>query len=434
MSRADGDGAVAARNGVEAVAARVTEGGSCRRTMEVTVPRDYFERRRASVAADYASRVKLKGFRKGRVPRSVIDRRFGSAIDREALDRSMGRACAEVLESKELAPVSGVDITDVHFPTGGPLTFRASFEVRPSIALGRIGGFRVTRRRFEVAEGAVDRVIERLRRERATWRREMDGKAKPGDQVEVAVTPLDGAPGGETETREYDLVLGEGSALPELEEAIAALEVGEEGDFEVAFPDDFPDSSRRGTARRMRVALLARRSPELPDADDHFARSLGGAESLDDLRERVSRDLEREARLRAESEIDRKLLGMVIEANPFDAPGSMVDQYAEALIADAPGIGEDEADAARDSLRPAAEYAVKHDLMIRRLADEHGLHPTEAEIERAIEEVARGTGEDPGRVRARLAETDGVGALARQMTQRRVYDLLRSRSEVSDAP
>ena len=423
----------AGRNGSGALEARLTEEGACRRTLEVTVPRGRVERRRAAVASEYASTVRLKGFRRGRVPRSVIDRRFGAAIEKEAVDRSVRSACAEAIESEDLRPVSDVDIVGVEYPANGPLTFSAQFEVRPVIKLERIGGFRLTRPRIEAAEGAVARVVERLRRERATWCRETEGKAAPGDQVEVSVTPLDGAPNGETETRHYELVLGDGSALPEMEEAIATLGVGEEGDFEVAFPDDFADSGRRGTVQRMRIELLSRWTPELPD-DDSFARSLGAVDGIDDLRARIAHDLEVEARIRAERELDNKLLAMVIDANHFDAPESMVGAYTDALIDGMAEIDGDEADSLRASLRPTAEYAVKRDLMLHRIADEHGLHPTEADIDREIESLAERTDEDPRRVRARLAESEGITDLARQLMRRRVFALLRSSSEVSEAP
>ena len=432
MSKGDGDRAAAERNGSGTIEARLTDDGACLRTLDVIVPRDYVERRRAAVASEYASTVGLKGFRRGRVPRSVIDRRFGTAIEEEAVERSVRSACAEAIESQDLRPVSDVDIRDVEYPAKGPLTFSAQFEVRPVIRLGRIGGFRVTRPRIEAATGAVDRVVERMRRERATWRPETDGKAAPGDQVEVAVTPLDRAPDGEGETRRYELVLGDGSALPEMEEAIATLGVGEEGDFEVAFPDDFADSARRGTVQRMRIQLLSRRTPELPD-DDSFARSLGAADGIDDLRGRIAHDLEVEARILAEREIDKELLAMVIDANPFEAPEAMVDTYTDALVDGMAEIGGDEVDALRGSLRLTAEYAVKRDLMLHRIADEHGLHPTKADIDREIESLAERTDEDPRRVRARLAESEGITDLARQLMQRQVFALLRSSSEVSEA-
>ena len=397
------------------------------------MPRGYVERRRAAVASEYASTARLKGFRRGRVPRSVIDRRFGAEIEREAVDRSVWSACAEAIRSEDIRPVSDVDIVDVEYPVNGPLTFSAKFEVRPVIRLGRIGGFRLTRPRIEAAEGAVERVVARLRRELATWHPETEGRAAPGDQVEVSVTPLDGAPNGEAGTRHYELVLGDGSALPGMEEAISTLGVGEEGDFEVAFPDDFADSARRGTVQRMRIGLLSRRTPELPD-DDAFARSLGAVDGIDDLRGRIAHDLEVEARIRAERELDHELLAMVIDANPFEAPESMVDTYTDALIDGMEEIDGDEAESLRQSLRPTAEHAVKRDLMLHRIADEHGLHPAEAEIDREVESLAERAGEDPGRVRTRLAESEGITDLARRLMQRRVFALLRSSSEVAEAP
>ena len=142
---------------------KVTEGEQCRRTLEVTVPIGFVEAERLAVTRKYASRMKLKGFRKGRVPPGVIDKRFGRVIEEEAVERAIRKACDEAIASRELRPVTDVEVTDVRFAPGDPLTFEAAFEAGPTVPLGRLGGFRVERPRVGVPEGAADGIIERLR-------------------------------------------------------------------------------------------------------------------------------------------------------------------------------------------------------------------------------------------------------------------------------
>ena len=427
VSRAAG---AANRDETSGVGVKVTEGERCLRTLDVTVPVAFVDVERAAVARKYASRLKMKGFRKGRVPAGVIDKRFGRAIEEEAVERAIRKACDEATASAELKPVSDVEVTDVRFAPGDPLTFKAAFEARPAVPLGRLGGFRVERPRAEVPEGAVDRIVERLRVERAVWRTAGNGRPEPGDAVTVLTTRLDGDGG---ESRQYDLVLGDGQALPDVEEAIMSLTAGEEGEFDVSFPEDFADESRRGARHRVRIALLSRRVPELPEVDDAFARAVGEFENAEQMRVRIGEDLEREARSRAEGEVNERLMRMVVEANPFEVPESMVERYADAVIGDAEGLDPEKLNGVRGKLRAASEFAVKRDLLAGRIADEHDLHATPAEVDAHVEALAREAGERAGRVRARLRRSGGLRSLERRLMEAKLFRFLRRRSEIAEA-
>ena len=427
MSRLAG---ASGRDRTSGVEAEVTEGERCRRTLDVTVPVAFVEKEREAVTRKYASRLKLKGFRKGRVPPGVIDKRFGRAIEEEAVERAIRKACDEAIASRKLLPVSDVDVTEVRFAPGDPLTFKAAFEARPTVPLGRLGGFRVERPRAEVPEGAVDRIIERLRGEQAVWKTAGNGRPEPGDAVTVVMTRLDGK--GE-KSRQYDLLLGDGQALPDVEEAIRSLTAGEEGDFDVTFPDDFADESRRGVRHRVRIALMSRSVPELPEVDDAFARSVGEFEDLAGMRSRIGEDLEREAGSQAESEVNDRLMRMVVEANPFDVPESMVEKYTDAVIGDAEGVDPEKLDGVREELRSASEFALKRDLLAGRIADEHDLHATPAEVDAQVEALAGRTGEPAGKVRARLRESGALRSLEQRLMEAKLFRFLRRQSEITEA-
>ncbi len=420
----------AGRDKASGVEVKVTGGERCRRILDVTVPVAFVERERAAVARKYASRLKLKGFRKGRVPPGVIDKRFGRVIEEEAVERAIRKACDQAIASRELKPVTDVDVTEVRFAPGDPLTFRAAFDEHPTIALGRLGGFRVERPRAEVPEGAVDRIVERLRGEHAVWKPTENGRPEPGDAVTVTMTRLDG---DGDESRRYELVLGEGQALPDIEEAIRSLSAGEEDDFDVTFPDDFADESRRGATHRVRIALLSRSVPELPEVDDAFARSVGEFEDMDAMRSRIGEDLERKARSHAEGEVDDRLIRMIVEANPFEVPASMVERYTDVVLAEAEGVDPDRLEVVRNKVRPVSEFALKRDLLVSRIADEHGLNATPSEVDAQVEVLAGTTGEPAGRVRARLRKSGGLRNLERRLTEAKLFRFLREKSEITEA-
>ena len=220
--------------------------------------------------------------------------------------------------------------------------------------------------------------------------------------------------------------------MPDIEDAIGTLAAGEEGEFDVGFPDDFADEERRGKRHRLRIELVSRRVPELPALDDAFARTVGDFEDLAALRARVEEDLERDARGRGEAELRDRLLRLVVEANDFEVPDSMVEGYTDALIGDANGVDPEELTDLRKELRPAAEMAVKRELLADRIVDEHGLRPSKEEVGDRVDELARGTGQSPGRLRARLKKSGGLRNVERTLTEARLFEFLKERSEITD--
>ncbi len=412
----------------------VTEGERCHRSVEVEVPAELVAAERAAVLREYASRVKLKGFRKGKAPAHVLLQNYGGDIHEETIDRAIEKACRQALDSRGMQPVSDVKVADLHYSGGGVLSFKASFEVRPEVKLGRLGGFRIERPPATVPDGAAEAILERLRRQHAVWETAENGRPEAGDSVTVLVTKLEGTgdgSGGDGD-RQYDLVLGEGQALPDIEDAIRTLTAGGADEFDVAFPDDYPDEARAGTRHRLKIELISRRVLELPTLDDAFAGSVGDFDDLDALRARIGRDLEREARSRAEGELRAQLLDMVVEANPFDVPDSMVEACTEAIIDDDGDLEPDMLEKLRAELRPSSELAVRRELLVKRIVEEHGLRASEREIGAKVREIARQAGRSPSAVRARLRKSGGLTNIERAITDAKLFGFLMAQSGIEE--
>lgn len=410
----------------------VTEGERCHRSVEVEVPGEFVAAEQGVVLRKYASRVKLKGFRRGKAPARVVLQHYGGDIQRETIDRAVQKACKEAIDSEGLSPVSDVDVTDLRYAGDDTLSFKASFEIRPEVNLGRLGGFRLERPPAIVPDGAVEGILERLRKERAVWRTAENGRPEAGDSVTVLLTQLEGAAdGGGDDARQYDLVLGEEQALPDIEDAIRTLTVGEGNEFEVAFPDDHPDEERAGTRHLLRIELVSRRVPELPDLDDAFAGSLGDFDDLAALRARIGEDIARDAKARAESEFRERLLNMVVEANPFDVPDTMVEAYTDALLRDAGDLEPEKLEELRKELQPASEFAVRRELLVERIVDEHGLRASEQEVGERVQDIARQTGQSPSAVRSRLRKSGGLDNIERGLTDARLFAFLMDQSGIA---
>lgn len=410
----------------------VQEGERWRRTVSVTVPAETVSAERRRIAANLAGRLKIPGFRSGRVPASVVEKRYGGALNRELLDQIVGDVYKEAIRLHDLKPISQGEVEDLDWQPEQDMVFTISFDVQPSFELPRVGGFSVERARVQVQDDEVDRVLERLREQNGSWAPAEDGRAEEGDLVSVTVTRLeDGEVLGEPQ--DYDLLLGDGDAIPDVEAAIQTLAPGEDGTFVVTFPEDFPNEARRGEQEELRILLRERKIRELPEVDDAFARSVGDFEDLAALRARILEDLTGEAENQAESEVRARLLDFVVEANPFEVPRTMVDRYVDSVMGRREGMDEEVLAQVREQMRPQAERAVRRILVVERLGETQSLQATEDEIDERIERIAERSGAPVAKVYSDLQKSGRLEELERSITEEKVFDFLKEQSTITDA-
>ncbi len=420
----------------------VQEGTSWSRRLSITVPADRVKRTRGRIAANVTRGMRLPGFRKGKLPDRVVEQRFGTEIDQETIDRVIQEAYREALESQGIVPISQGKVDDVKYDRDAEMTFQVEVEVKPEIDLERLSGFSARRPTDEVTDADVDSVLERLSDERAEWQPIEDG-ARPGigDQALVEILALD--EGGEAEPRTYRLVLGDEQAIPDVEAAIATLAPGEEAEFTVTFPEDFPNEERRGQSQKLRIRMDEARRKVLPPIDDELARQVGDFENLDALRERVLADLKADAATRAESEVRRQLIDQILSANQFDAPKSMVERYLDYMLGEPdteeerrkrqPRTPEQEAryQELREGVRPQAEWGLKRTLVVERITEKEGFSATQDEIDEKVEEIAAQHNRSPSEVWIQLERSGQLEAMEREITEEKVFDFLKSQNTVA---
>ena len=282
----------------------------------------------------------------------------------------------------------------------------------------------------------MDRLLDDLRQRHATWRGADSGTPERGDAVTVRVSTLSEDNDANSEEREYDLVLGQGQAIPGIEEAIRALEPGEKSEFDVGFPEDHPDDERAGTRHRLAIEVVSRRIAELPPLDDDFARSISDAEDLAQLRAFLEAELTREAEAGAEEELRKRLFGMVIEANPFDVPDALIEDRLDAILKEsAADLEDDQRKTVRERLRPGVEHSVRKDLLVERILDEHDLRAPESEVNEVVRKLAEEANESPSAVRARLRRDGGLDRIWSRITDNRLFAFLKEQSSITqEAP
>ncbi len=301
-----------------------TKEDAASKSLQITVPVDRIQQEETKAVRYYSRQARLPGFRQGKAPEAVVRRRFGDAIRQTVLEQLIRESWEAALKSEELKPIAEPHIHDLKYEDGQPLEFEFHVEVRPDVTLAKVAGFTVQRTRKAISAEDVEEKLRDLQERKANWLPLEGQKPAPGQMVRIEVAPLDdGNPGA---AQPYSMVLGEGRAIPDVEEKVMQLLPGETVDAEVRFPDDFPDESRRGQARAVRITLHDVKRQELPALDDAFAREVGDFETLDQLRAALRADLEQEALSQAEAGVRQELLQQIFAANDVPAPASLVNR------------------------------------------------------------------------------------------------------------
>jgi trigger factor len=402
---------------------------SASKSLHVTVPVDRVREAEARALKYYARRARLPGFRPGKAPETVVRKRFGDAIRQTVLEEVIRESWETAKTNESLKPITDPAIRNLKFEDGSPIEFELHVEVRPELKLERIGGFRLERRVAPVAEQAVEEQLARIQEHKAAWIPVEGAKPAPGQMVRVEVAPIENGAAGPSQP--HDLVLGDNQAIPELEEQIMSLLPGESTEAEVRFPDDHPDESRRGQARRVRIALHEVKRQELPPLDDALAREAGDFESLDALRAAIREDLQREAAREADTNVRQQLLSQIVDANRVEAPHSLVHRlihgYAEMYKvpeAQLPGF--------EQQFHQIAETQVRRDLVLDALIETHGLRATEAELDERINTIAEARGAPVAQVYASLQKANRLQELERSITEGKVFDFLLKQSTIEE--
>jgi len=399
-------------------------------SLEVSIPPESVRAAEDRATKFYQQRARLPGFRQGKVPAAVVKKKFADDIRQETLRELVQESWRVAQKQEELKPIADPHIHNLKWEDGAPVTFEFHVELKPDLKLERVGGFRLTRTVPAVTAAQVDTQLNAMREQRAPWAPVAGEKPKPKDLVDVIIATREN--GEVKEPQPYQLVLGEGRAIPEVEERIMSLLPGESVDATVRFPDDFAEEAKRGQTRDIQVTLREVKRQELPALDDAFAREMGDFESLDALRAAVTGDLAKEAEREADARVRSELLELIVQANSVVAPRPLVERVLGAY-AQAYEIPEERWEQFAKEFHSIAEAQVKRDLVLDHVVESQNLRATEAELDERIQQLAERRGMKAAELYASLEKAKRLRDVARSITEEKVFTYLLSQSTVESA-
>jgi trigger factor len=417
-----------------------TEEGMCKRHLDVEVPADRVAEAFEQEVKKYSKGLKLPGFRKGKIPKDLVRNRFRAEILNQVVQELLPHALEQALHEKDLRPIGEPRLDNVDVDPDQPLRFRASFEVMPQIEVKDYKGLEVTEQKTEVGQDDIDKRLEALRERAARYDPVEDRGIRDGDFVmgSIVETPRDG---GRPNRQEGAFIeVGTHAYHPTLDEKLQGVNPGDKVDFSVTFPPDYQDRDKANKTFDVSVEVKEVKEKVLPELDDELAKDLGEFDKIDELIARVREQAEEEARQADEQHLRNQLIEKLIEANPVEAPETLVEQEQDRRIQelahsftsrglDPEGSGIDWR-SVRERQRESAVQSVKASILVDGLIASEGIMETDEEVDREIERIASEFKKNLEVVRAQLMKEDGMDRLRHRLKRDKVFDLLRQSARI----
>lgn len=300
------------------------------RRLTVGIPAVEVDSAVESKLKDTAKRVRIDGFRPGKVPFKEVKRRFGKSVRAEVVGEVISAKFYEAISGQEFTPAGQPRIENVKDEPGQDIEFTAVFEVYPEIEVTGLTDIKVNRPVVELTESDVDSLIEKLREQRATYN-DVDREARDGDQVVIDYT---GKVNGEEfeggSATDSNLVLGSNSMIPGFESGIEGAKAGETRDVTVTFPEDYHQDTLKGQEAVFTITVHKVQEKELPELNEAFIEQFAPADnSIDGFRQEVRKNMERELKSAVKNSVKKQVLDGLLEQNPVDVPGALVEAEIE---------------------------------------------------------------------------------------------------------
>jgi trigger factor len=414
---------------------QVTEAGEWRRTLEVEVPGDDLQKRFDAAFKEYSKSLNLPGFRKGKIPVSVVRKRFGKAIQGEVLQNAMQEFYQEASKSEGLHPVSEADIEDVDFQEGEHLRFKATFDIKPDLKVDNHKGLKVTRPIAKVKQEHIDQHLEYLRNQNAA-EQQVERPASVGDMLVADIHEVDeaGAPieGRSQEDRSF-LIGGPDGKTNDLDEQLLGIEAGEERSVSLTHSEE----DQEGREVRFTVKAKEVRERQLPDLDEEFAKDLGDYESLDQLKARVRESFETQADHVAKQRLQENIVGALIRENEFEVPESMVENYLDSVVERArkehEGHDHDmDEEEIRKTNREGASRGIRRYLLLEAIAAQEAIAVTDEDEKNRIDNMAGNYNIDGDRMRQMLLKSGQLDRIRSELLEEKTLDFLAEQADVED--
>jgi len=413
-------------------------------TIEVEVDASRVRKAFDRAYRDLAKQVRVKGFRPGKAPRSVLEKLYGASVAEQLEHTLVSETLPDAIELAEIQPVSEPAISAGKPSPDANFKYTVSLEVSPEIELPDLGGLPAMRPEVSVEEGEVDERLEELRTANAPLVEEAEGTAIA--RGHFATIDFVGRVGGDLfeggTGQGVQLEIGGGRFIPGFEDQLTGAQAGDDRDVQVTFPEDYGNAELAGKQAVFAVHVVDVRKRQIPELDDEFAKDVGDFDSLDALRAKIRADLESGQERESKETFRTTLMGALLERMDFAVPPGMIERQLQGQLASAQRRLEGQLDHDaihaqldrwREEWRPRAERDVREMLVLQSIAQRQGIEVADDAVAARIDEMLGEQQQQAPRLRELHEDEQLREALRLQLRDEKVLDFLASTAKIGES-
>ena len=420
----------------------IEEVSACRRRLRIEVPASRVAEELAKVTGEFQKFAQIKGFRAGKAPKSVIEKRYEKDIEEEVKRKMIPQAFREAVKSKNLKVVSMPSVEELSFSRGVSLSFSTVVDLVPEFSLPEYKGLKVKKAESTVSDTDINGVIDRIRDQSADYK---TVEGRPVQEKDFAVInyegSIDGKPISELvpdvpnlgKQEKFWLLIQDGLFLPGFSQQLIGANPGETRTVTVQFPENFPQEPVRGKTAEYRTTLEEIKEKILPELNDDFARTVAQC-TAEELKERVRKNLEQQKQEQARNEHLKQIFEQLRDKTQFDLPESSVQNQTRRLVYDIVrenemrGIPSNVLEEKKQDIFSAAETSAKDQVklgfILSRIAEAEKIDVKTDEVIAEIGKLSARQNVPPQKLIKQLQENDGIAALEDELLNRKTVDFL----------
>lgn len=405
----------------------------CKHELEVVVPYEAVQAETDKVTKTFQSRAKIPGFRPGKAPASLIRKSFEGDIRQQVLENIVPKFFDEKAKEENLTVVGTPNITDVHFHEGEPLKFKAEFEVYPEFKLGEYTGVSAVYKEPVVTEEDVDKRIDEIRETKAQMVNEDPRPLADGDYAVISLESIAGTD-EPIVSDEVSVLIGGKETMEGFTQTLTGASPGDVKEVQVTYPEDYGQEKLAGKTVTFKTEIKGLRRKELPEVTDEFAQDLGDFRTVGELREAVRKSIYAQRDVEAQRETKDAIVDKLVDAHEFAIPEVFVDRQIENRVrqrldalaqqgVDPRSLNLDWSKI-KEAQKDQAIREVRASLILSKVSEKEGIVPTNEEVDREVERIARQEREPVPATRKKLAENGTLDRIASHIQTEKTLNFL----------
>ena len=411
----------------------------CRRKLKIEIPNMELKKELESVYQELGRSVKVPGFRAGKVPREVLEKRFSKEAQDELLKKVIPEAYSKAIQEKKLHPVGHPHVKEVQFKENAPLSFEALFDISPEIKLKNYKGIKLKRKKVAVKDEEVAQALENIRQQQAQYTVVAERGLQMGDMAIVGWEMFHEGRPVET-VKDTWVPMQEKWYFENFCQQLLGAKAAEKRDVKVTVPADFKNKTVAGKPVTFQVAVKEIKVQALPELNDEFAKELGKFETLAQVKEELKKQLEKVKEKDEENSLKAQLVEYLNKEYKFDLPGFLVEEIAREILTRAVnqllqrGAKEEEVKGQLETLKKSAhdraETEVRISYLVDEMAKEEKISVSKEDMEKYFGELVR-SGQNPAYLQQHFSKQENVQELQGRLLEEKVLQFLISHGKIS---